>query len=486
MAVDGPAMISIRVVSYLGAEVDVAPATFDGSGGSIGRAEGNRLVLADPDRTISRVHAEIIPAGGGRFTIVNRGGNAIALNGSTIESGGQQPIAVADELQIGGYLLRVAAPTTLPLPAGVAAAPAAIPADWDPFAVDEPSPVLSRTPLPEAIPSGPQEDPFHAAATTLDGPLSAWEESAPPSPPVALSIPATLPPAEPPPPVALSVPRGAADRRAPAGAMLSWTQPAGDSFIIIQAAAITAANSRIAAAPNPSPSDLSTARTAKRVASDAGSHGAAASFPPATFAADPDALALAWREGLGAEGLPDDALRMTPALLRLAARLLREAATGTIDLLAARAALKREIRAEMTMIAVRENNPLKFSSSVDIALAHLLGSPERGFMSGEEAMRDAYQDLRAHQFATLTGMRAALEGIFARFDPAVLEGRLAKRSVVDSLVPSKRKARLWELFNEMYSQLATEASDDFHELFGKAFLQAYEEHIGDLSRQERS
>ena len=80
-------------------------------------------------------------------------------------------------------------------------------------------------------------------------------------------------------------------------------------------------------------------------------------------------------------------------------------------------------------------------------------------------------------------MRAALEGIFSRFDPAALESRLAQRSVVDSLLPAKRKARMWELFNEMYKQLAAEASDDFHELFGKAFLEAYEQQIEQLSRE---
>ena len=33
-------------------------------------------------------------------------------------------------------------------------------------------------------------------------------------------------------------------------------------------------------------------------------------------------------------------------------------------------------------------------------------------------MRDAYDDLRAHQFGFLAGMRAALEGMLKRFDPA--------------------------------------------------------------------
>jgi FHA domain-containing protein len=104
--------------------------------------------------------------------------------------------------------------------------------------------------------------------------------------------------------------------------------------------------------------------------------------------------------------LPPEALVLTPTLMRLLGRLIHEATRGTVDLLVARAALKREIRAEVTMIVTRENNPLKFSPSVEVALGHLLSPPARGFMESDRAMRDAYDDLRAHQFGFLAGMRA--------------------------------------------------------------------------------
>jgi FHA domain-containing protein len=113
------------------------------------------------------------------------------------------------------------------------------------------------------------------------------------------------------------------------------------------------------------------------------------------------ALTAALREGLGVPNLPADALVLTPALMRLMGRLVHEATRGTVDLLMARAALKREIRAEVTMIVSRENNPLKFSPSTEVALGHLLSPPARGFMEADKAMRDAYDDLRAHQFAFL-------------------------------------------------------------------------------------
>ena len=74
------------------------------------------------------------------------------------------------------------------------------------------------------------------------------------------------------------------------------------------------------------------------------------------------------------------------------------------------AALKREMRAELTMIVSRENNPLKFSPNVDVALQHLLGPPAPGFMPAAPAVRDAFDDLRAHQLGVMAGMRAALDG----------------------------------------------------------------------------
>ena len=463
-------MIRISVASYNGAQVPDASATFDVAGGCIGRGEGNRLVLADPGRTISRVHAEIVHAGANGFVIVNRGGNAISLNGQALENGQQVPIAPADELQIGAYRLRVAQAWS----AIGAASPSAgaIPADWDPFATasDEQLRSASATATVVSQPAastnpGLPDGLFASTAASQHGPLFDWEPAT--VAPAAQSTPGAVVA-----PAPRSAPGG--DRSAPIGSVLSWTSTGGESFLTIDTPARPGAASPRA---QPAAPPVSAAGTA----SPRPDHLPTSTSSPA--AAGMEAIERAWREGLASEGLPAEALKVTPALMALVARLLREATGGTIDLLAARAALKREIRAEITMIAVRENNPLKFSASVDIALSHLLGSPERGFVAGERAMREAYEDLRAHQFATLAGMRAALEGIFSRFDPAALESRLAQRSVVDSLLPAKRKARMWELFNEMYKQLAAEASDDFHELFGKAFLEAYDQHIEQLSRE---
>jgi len=196
---------------------------------------------------------------------------------------------------------------------------------------------------------------------------------------------------------------------------------------------------------------------------------------------DARALLQAFKEGLGTPTVQIDAL--TPEVMRLIGQLLHDSAQGTVDLLVARAALKREVRAEVTMIVAQKNNPLKFSPTVEVALGHLLSPPQRGFMPASQAMQDAYDDLRAHQFGFMAGMKAALDGVLKRFDPAQLEGKLTQKSMLQSLLPATRKARMWEVFQELYAQISAEASDDFHELFGKAFLKAYEAHIDELHNE---
>jgi len=41
---------------------------------------------------------------------------------------------------------------------------------------------------------------------------------------------------------------------------------------------------------------------------------------------------------------------------------------------------------------------------------------------------------------------------------------------------------MWDVFTELYGQISAEASDDFHELFGKEFLRAYEAYIDRLAK----
>ena len=530
-------MIVLTVLSYNGAPADGPAAQFDELGGTIGRADNNQLVLPDPERTISRVHARVVFRAG-KYAIVDNGSNPISVNGTPVGAGREQPLQPGDQLQIGGYVLKAsqaaaaavaadpfadlfgdaslglaAAPAAPPRPAPPAApswpppaaAPAAlkpgvIPDDWDPFA---PDPVAVQAPA--AAPAVPGQSLLGVSLARADSiddlfglsvaasgadPLGATPEQAAlmqpntaahddplqslsdtgtavlPSLPdhfSELNTPMPLPPraAAPAPEVA----------PLPANAVFSWDDPPRDGRIVTLPGVRRQAD---ASALPPAPAPASAAASSPQAA-PAARPGPAA---PAADAGQRGELLDALLAGLEAPNLRLDTL--TPETMQLIGQLLRESLRGTVELLVARAALKREMRAEMTMIVARENNPLKFSPSVEVALQHLLGPQTAGFMAPAPAVRDAFDDLRAHQLGVMAGMRAALEGVLRRFDPQQLEGKLTHRSAIATLIPATRKARLWESFQELFAQLQAEAQDDFDELFGRAFLRAYEEQLDRL------
>jgi FHA domain-containing protein len=153
--------------------------------------------------------------------------------------------------------------------------------------------------------------------------------------------------------------------------------------------------------------------------------------------------------------------------------MLRVAVEGIHSLVAMRAAAKGQMQADMTMISVRGNNPLKFAPDAKVALRMLLQPPARGFLDGPAALHAALIDVQSHEVGVVAGMRAALEAVLDRFAPEKLEAQLATRSVFDSVLPAHRRARLWELYMEHYRSLRGEAQQDFQRLFGAAFNEAY-------------
>lgn len=172
--------------------------------------------------------------------------------------------------------------------------------------------------------------------------------------------------------------------------------------------------------------------------------------------------------------------------MRELGRILRSAVDGTLRLMAVRASTKHELRADVTVIQARGNNPLKFSPDAKSGLEYLLQPAMRGFLEGSAAMDDAMQDLVGHSIGTVAGMRAAIGGMLDRFGPEQLEAKLSGKSVLDSVLPINRKAKLWDLYLQHHDAIREEAQEDFHNLFGKAFLAAYEQQVAQLRRNNKS
>lgn len=225
--------------------------------------------------------------------------------------------------------------------------------------------------------------------------------------------------------------------------------------------------------------------SAARQATGPATSSATSSASGATGAVGADTAALwsAFCEGAGVRmAAPPQGLN--PDLMRVIGQLLRSTVEGTLQMMAVRAATKHELRAQVTVIRSRDNNPLKFSPDAQSALEQLLQPPVRGFLPGPAAMQDAMRDLVGHTIGTMAGTRAALEGVLTRFQPSALEAKLTSRSVLDSVLAMNRKAKLWELYLQHFDAIRDEAQEDFHTLFGKAFLEAYEDQLERLIQHQ--
>jgi predicted component of type VI protein secretion system len=196
---------------------------------------------------------------------------------------------------------------------------------------------------------------------------------------------------------------------------------------------------------------------------------------PAPNASAGAASALrAFLEGAGVphkELSPADSERM----LRDCGAIMRAAVEGIMLLLLARGEMRKEFEAEdRTMVAARDNNPLKLMSDPHEAMDFLFDPAERtdGFLDPVQAVGDACEDLRTHELALMAGMRAAIQGALRRFDPNAIERAFEKSQKGFSL--ASRKARLWEMFVAEQDKLSRDAQDDFNKVFGRDFMGAYQ------------
>jgi len=150
--------------------------------------------------------------------------------------------------------------------------------------------------------------------------------------------------------------------------------------------------------------------------------------------------------------------------------------------LMARAMTKRESRLEMTVLGAQANNPLKFFPDAESALSQMLTNALSGYMPPVKSIGSAFEDLKAHELAVIAGMRAALDGVLARFNPALIEAK-EPEGVMDKMMATTRKARLWDRMVALHEDILREADDDFQHLFGEKFSAAYEDQIGRLHRK---
>ena len=443
--------LSIKILKKVGGRSDmIASRTWPQSRITIGRGEECTLVLEDPKKHVSRVHVELAERDEGTFhlTVVSKV-NPVFINGKRQAPGSQLDLSAGDRFELGEYEIELLAP------------PSHAPR------VESPVSDVEET----TRPNNPMLQVLRSAAT------STAAEPAAPRPEKTVPVPtieaapaadhaidhADLPPVEP----GLFDDAPAAPEPALAPSVAPAAAPADETDVFAEA---TFVGQSTAATPTGIFDEATYVGRPGAMPPKAGA--AAGAHPAAPSGADVRAAVKAFLEGAGLEGKEVTDAEIE-AFLRQSGRILRASVEGAMALLAARATAKKELRAEdRTMVASRDNNPLKLMADPQEALNFLFDTKDRtgGFLDPVQAVTDAFDDLRAHEVALFAGMRAALLGAIQKFDPKTLEAELEKSAGGLGL---NRKAKLWEQFAVFQQKLARDAEDDFNKVFGKEFMGTY-------------
>jgi type VI secretion system protein ImpI len=410
---------------------------FDQRGGSVGRSPDADWTLPDPERFISGQHF-IVRCMNNAFYLEDVSTNGVFLNGRperVSDRGDAVILNTGDRITIGDYEMVVSLVSEVP--------EAAVPAS-------------SRPPEP-AAPQGPANPP-PLAGTPVD-PLDLLGRP----PPVAPERPATYSDHSP----GVSqhfTPPGTAAEPGDAAIPDDWeltghAAPAPDPSATTSTPALPSGGS----APFQIPDDDDIFGSMVPGGPLPALTPVPAPQPQPSAAPVPDARAESHSTG----PLADD-------------RLMRLIIQGLMDVLRSRADIKSQFRVPVTTLKPVENNPLKFSVTVDDAMQHLFGSVKPGFMTPEAAVEEGLMDIKAHQLAVMAGMRAAFGKMLERFNPERLEKQFSEVAKSGSLISMKGKGRYWDLYRDTFGELTRDSDENFNRLFGEAFAEAYEQQMQKL------
>jgi type VI secretion system protein len=486
---------------------------------TIGRSAENDWAIPDPQRFLSGVHCKIEHRGED-FFLTDVSTNGVFMNGAAdrIPRNETVQLVQGDRFRIGDYEFEVDLSVTGPSPELESETESvdlfATSIEDDPFADPEP-------PAPAAPPEDFQKDPNEPLShldesqlgqgvdidslLDLDEPETPVSEEAGRREPYSpLHEPFTPPEAVQPPAGPETVPPAADDGwsnipdnwdeatgmfktpdQEPAAAV-----PGGDSSHEIpdnwdEATGMFIAPEAPAAKPEPPPQPQAPSPPPPPAASPMPppTPRAAPARQPAAAGGGGNAVA-AFERGAGLQPGEIDASD-TQALFELIGRMVKCTTEGLMKTLGGRTHIKSEFRLDQTMIRPVENNPLKFCPTAGDALMILLKQTDQAYKKGVDSIQEGFDDVNAHQMAVVAGMEAALQGILKKFNPKSLERKLVSQSVLDNVLPGAKKAKYWDIFVLLYDEIASDAEDDFQQLFGKEFSRAYEAQLNRLKDNRR-
>ncbi len=434
---------------------------FGVTGGRIGRSNDNDWVLPDPDRYVSSHHAKV-SFRAGQWVLEDTSTNGVFINGSDTPASieGAYSLQDGDRLRLGDYEIIVSiderndfssdASGQMPIPSKAKAVAAKASASNEDLGEE-----LDITDL--------LNDPaIHQSTNTFDWNVSAPADGVPTKPSAKASA-----------PIPVLTPY------TPTPAPASAAKPArGGGFSSLLDAPVEADRTVAHGKKNDDwqmqtrPYDrktmqaLTNASTLSRIEPER----------PRREGGTVDSGVDAFCRGAGIDpsALPADT---QAALLTLAGQMVREMILGMMEALKSRSDMKNRLRLSQTTIQPGENNPLKFSASVDEAVLKLLDPHGSRYLGPIDAIRDSFADLRAHQGALVNAVQAAADELMSRVEPGELQERFDRGLKRGAILGAANKMKYWDLYVEFYQVLNQRNEQGLPGVFAEEFARTYAERV---------
>ena len=170
-------------------------------------------------------------------------------------------------------------------------------------------------------------------------------------------------------------------------------------------------------------------------------------------------------------GLGIETGSMSQAEIEAMGRLVRVLVLGVLDLHATVTGVKGDLHSEdRTMIATKDNNPLKTDWSSDTKLRYLFGGrlAAAGYVPAERAMREVLVDLIAHNAASASASRSAVEGTLRDLAPSALKTKLLGEGA-----KLFEGTRAWDAFNKWHDEQSASMQQWVQRQLDRHFTDAY-------------
>jgi type VI secretion system protein len=158
-------------------------------------------------------------------------------------------------------------------------------------------------------------------------------------------------------------------------------------------------------------------------------------------------------------------------VLQRLGQIMRELVLGLSENLHVRAEQKNVMRVPTTTFQQQNNNPLKFSASVEEALNNLLFRDSPEYLSAVDAVRETFGDVKQHQQHLLSAMRAAVVDYIGRLDPEQLESKIGRGN---ALLGAANKLKYWDIYKDLFQVVSQCQPGQFPHQFIEELARAYE------------